>query len=219
VESTNCGTKLRTPTPDAIRDDGSISPSICQHTSILGLLYDVVPEERTAAALKNLTDPPEKMVKVGSPFAALYLYEAFEKLGLDDEIIRETYKHYLPMVEAGATTVWESFPSGTTGSGGFPTRSHCHAWSSAPSRFLSRIILGIKDTSPGAATVQISPRLNGLTWARGTTATARGPVNVSWKLDGRTLNVTYTVPPGVKADFVKNDTHRGLTIVVNGKPV
>ena len=203
--------------PDAIRDDGSISPSICQHTSILGLLYDVVPKERTAVALKNLTDPPEQMVKVGSPFAALYLYEAYEKLGLDDEIIRETYKHYLPMVEAGATTVWESFPSGTTGSDGFPTRSHCHAWSSAPSRFLNRIILGVKDTAPGAATVQISPRLNGLTWARGTTATARGPVSVSWKLVGEKLEVQYSAPPGVRVDFRRNETHGQFQVIANGK--
>ena len=203
--------------PDAIRDDGSISPSTCQHTSILGLIYDVVPKERTAAALKNLTDPPEKMVKVGSPFAALYLYEAFEKLGMDDEIIKETYKHYLPMVEAGATTVWESFPSGTTGSDGFPTRSHTHAWSSAPSRFLNRIVLGIKDTSPGGAMVQISPRLNGLTWARGTTATARGPVNVSWKLVGKKLEVQYIAPAGVEVDFRRNETHERLEVVVNGK--
>ncbi len=205
--------------PDSIREDGSVSSSICQHTSFLSLLYDVVPQEHVAAAVNNVTNPPPKMVKVGSPFAALYLYEACEKLGLDDAILQEIYKQYLPMVEAGATTVWESFPSGTTGGGGFPTRSHCHAWSSAPSRFLNRIVLGIKDTSPGAATVQISPRLNGLTWARGTTATARGPVSVSWKLDGQTLNVTYTAPAGVKAEFVKNATHDGLNVVVNGKKV
>jgi len=106
----------------------------------------------------------------------------------------------------------------TTGSGGFPTRSHAHAWSSAPSRFLNRIVLGIKDTSPGAATVQISPRLNGLTWARGATATARGPVSVCWKLDGNTLNVNFSAPSGVETQFVKNDTHRGLTVIVNGEP-
>ena len=203
--------------PDAIRDDGSISPSICQHTSFLGLLYDIVPPEHAAAARKNLTDPPEKMVKVGSPFAALYLYEACEKLGLDDEIIKEIYKHYLPMVEAGATTVWESFPSGTTGGDGFPTRSHCHAWSSAPTRFLNRIILGVKDTAPGGAAVQISPRLNGLTWARGTVATARGPVSVSWKLEGEKLDVRYSTPADVQVDFRKNDTHGQREVVVNGK--
>jgi len=205
--------------PDSIRDDGSISPSTCQHTSFLSLLYDVVPQEHAAAAVNNMTNPPPKMVKVGSPFAALYLYEACEKLGLDDAILQDIYKQYLPMLEAGATTVWESFPNGTTGSDGFPTRSHCHAWSSAPSRFLSRIVLGIKDTSPGGATVQISPRLNGLTWARGATATAHGPVRVSWKLENQTLDVTYTVPAGVKAEFGRNDTHTGLVVVVNGKQV
>ena len=67
--------------------------------------------------------------------------------------------------------------------------------------------------------MQISPRLNGLTWAHGTTATARGPVSVSWKLDGQTLNVSHTAPAGVKADFVKNVTHNGLSVVVNGKKV
>ncbi len=203
--------------PDSIRDDGSISPSICQHTSFLSLLYDVVPREHAAAAVNNMTNPPPKMIKVGSPFAALYLYEACERLGLDDTILQDIYKQYLPMLEAGATTVWESFPSGTTGSDGFPTRSHTHAWSSAPSRFLNRIVLGIKDTSPGAATVQISPRLNGLTWARGTTATVRGPVRVNWKIEGDKLEVRYSAPLGVRVEFRRNETHKQFQVIVNGK--
>ncbi len=203
--------------PDSIHDDGVVSSSTCQHTSFLSLLYDVVPPAHALAAINNVTNPPPQMVKVGSPFAALYLYEACEKLGLDDVILREIYQQYLPMIEAGATTVWESFPTGTTGGGGFPTRSHAHAWSSAPSRFLNRIVLGVKNTAPGATAVQISPRLNGLTWAHGTTATVRGPVRVDWKLQDNTLTVTYSVPSGVKATFVKNNTHHGLKVVVNGK--
>ncbi len=205
--------------PDAIRDDGTISPSICQHTSFLSLLYDIVPKDNAAAALKNLTAPPEKMVRIGSPFAVLYLYETYEKLAMEDQIVREIYTNYLPMVESGATTVWESFPTGTTGSGGFPTRSHCHAWSSAPSRFLNRIILGVKETSPGGASVTISPRVNRLTWAQGTTLTARGPVDVSWKLEDKTLRVNYLAPEGTRVEFLKNSSHEGLKLVVNGKPV
>jgi alpha-L-rhamnosidase len=203
--------------PDSIRDDGSISPSTCQHTSFLSVLYDVIQKDNVAAAVKNLTSPPEKMVRIGSPFAVLYLYETYEKLGMDDEILKEIYKNYLPMIESGATTVWESFPTGTTGSDGFPTRSHCHAWSSAPSRFLNRILLGVKETAPAGKAVQISPRLNGLTWASGTTATVQGPVSASWKLEGKTLDVTYSAPAATKATFVRNDSHNGLTVRVNGK--
>jgi alpha-L-rhamnosidase len=158
------------------------------------------------------------MVRIGSPFAVLYLYEAFEKLGLEDRILQDIYKNYLPMLESGATTVWESFPTGTTGSGGFPTRSHCHAWSSAPSYFLNRIVLGVKSTSPGAATVQLSPRLSGLTWARGVVATVRGPIRVAWRLaEPNKVEVTCTAPEGVKVQFALNDSLAGKEILLNGK--
>ncbi|MCL5097533.1 MAG: alpha-L-rhamnosidase N-terminal domain-containing protein [Candidatus Omnitrophica bacterium] len=202
--------------PDAIRDDGSISPSTCQHTSFLSILYNIIPPADLDAAKRNLTQPPPNMIKIGSPFAMLYLYETYEKLGMDDQIIQSIYKNYLPMLESGASTVWESFPSGTTGSGGFPTRSHCHGWSSAPTLYLPRIILGVKETTAGGASCQISPHLNGLQWAHGRVESARGPIEVSWTRTGDTLEVTYQVPGGVKAEFKSNDTLRGLKVVVNG---
>lgn len=205
--------------PDSLHSDGKPSPSTSQHTSILGLLYDVTPPENRDAAVQNLLHPPEKMVRLGSPFAALYLYEALEKLRLEDEIIKDIYKNYVPMLEAGATTVWESFPTGTTGGGRWPTRSHCHAWSSAPTRFLNRIILGVKTTAPGGTSVSISPVLSGLQWARGTTLTSAGPVNVSWKLEGKTLRVEFSARPGVTVAFLPNRSHDGLEVMVNGKPV
>ena len=201
---------------DSVHEDGTISSSISQHTSFLGILYDVVAQEQLAAVTKNLLTPPEGMVRIGSPFAALYLYEAYEKIGMDDVIIRDILHNYLPMLESGATTVWESYPTGTTGGGRFPTRSHCHAWSAAPVRFLNRIILGIRETSPGGATICISPRLNGLTWAEGTTATARGPVHVAWKVADGALDVHYTAPGDVKTEFVRNETQQGLRVMVNG---
>lgn len=202
--------------PDSVHDDGSISPSTCQHTSFLSLLYDIVEPAHAEAARLNLTSPPANMVRPGSPFAVLYLYETYEKLGLEDEIIRDIHRNYLPMVEAGATTVWESFPSGTTGGGGWPTRSHCHAWSSAPSRFLNRIILGVKETAAGGSSYTISPRLNGLDWAHGRVATIRGPITVSWKRTGETLNLEFSGPPGVKLDYQPNDTLGSLKVAVNG---
>ncbi len=203
--------------PDAVHDGGAVSPSTCQHTSFLAVLFNVLEEQHTAAAKRNLLDPPAGMVRVGSPFAALYLYEALEKLGLEDAIIQELYRNYLPMLEAGATTVWESFPSGTTGHGGFPTRSHCHAWSSAPNYFLPRIVLGIKPTAPGAKHVQISPRLSGLTWAQGTVATARGPIAVAWRVADNAVEITCTAPPDVKAEFAPNATLAGKRVTFNGQ--
>jgi alpha-L-rhamnosidase len=202
---------------DSIHDDGTVSSSICQHTSILALLYDIVDKDKNILARWNLLEPPADMVRIGSPFAMLYLYEAFEKIGQEDATIKQIYHDYLPMLESGATTVWESFPTGTTGSDGFPTRSHCHAWSSAPSYFLNRIIVGIKATAPGGAAFQLSPRLNGLTWAKGTVATAKGPVSASWKVSGKVLDVSYAAPDGVKVEFLPNSSMKGLRYVVHSK--
>jgi len=205
--------------PDSVRGDGSLSPSTCQHTSFLAVLFDLLEAQNLAAAKRNLLNPPEGMVRVGSPFAALYQFEAMEKMGLEDEIIQEIYRNYLPMLEAGATTVWESFPSGTTGGGQFPTRSHCHAWSSAPNYFLPRIVLGVKATAPGTATAQISPHLTGLTWAQGRVATARGTISVAWRLHDDRVEITATAPAGVTLRFARNASLNGKQVVFNGKVI
>jgi alpha-L-rhamnosidase len=198
---------------DSVHADGTPSPSTCQHTNFLSILYDIVAPAHVADAKRNILEPPPGMVRIGSPFAGLYLYEALEKIGMEDRIIKEIYRNYLPMLEAGATTVWESFPSGTTGSNGFPTRSHCHAWSSAPSYFLNRIVLGVVPTAPGGKSVRISPHLCGLSWARGTVATVRGPISVSWRLkDEKTLDINYNAPAGTQVEFVKNSSLEGKDV-------
>ncbi|MGC9034614.1 MAG: alpha-L-rhamnosidase N-terminal domain-containing protein [Verrucomicrobiia bacterium] len=203
---------------DSVREDGSLSPSVCQHTSFLALLYDIAPQDYKSTLIQNLTNPPDKMVKVGSPFAMLYLYETLEKLGMQEQIVEEIYRNYLPMLEAGATTVWESFPSGTTGSGGFPTRSHCHAWSSAPTYYLNRIVLGVVPIEPAGAKVRLSPYLCGLQWAKGAVATANGVIAVSWRLKGdNTVEINYKAPQKVVVEFARNKSLDGKTIILNGE--
>jgi len=135
--------------PDSIHADGSVSTSTSQHTSFLALLYDILPQANTADALRNLLQPPDNMIRVGSPFVMLTYYEALEKAGLADEIIASIRRDYTPMLEAGATTVWEIFADGVFSPGEFPTRSHCHAWSSAPVVYLNRLILASSPSGPG----------------------------------------------------------------------
>ncbi len=205
--------------PDSVHEDGTISPSVSVHTSFLSYLFDIVEEENRDKVVQNLTATPEGMVRVGTPFACMFLYEALEKAGHQQQIIDDIRENYFPMLDAGATTVWESFPTGTTGSDGFPTRSHTHAWSSAPIYFLNRIVLGIQPQGIGGNEVVISPRPSGLAWAKGASATINGPVEVSWKLEGKTLEITATGPEGTALRFERNDALDGLTVIFNGKSV
>ncbi len=195
--------------PDAIWVDGTISPSICTHTSFLSILYDIIKEENYEAALENTLSPRKEMVKIGSPFAFLYLYETLEKVGREQEFIDFIYKDYEPMVYDGETTVRERLGTGNS------HRSRSHAWSSSPNLFLNTIITGIKQTAPASKVFDISPGImNGITWADGTVATPYGPLSVHWKIEGENLKVNIKAPKEVKTTFVENGTHRDLTPVI-----
>ncbi len=198
--------------PDSIHKDGTVSPSVCQHTSFLALLYDISEPDETDILMKNVLHTSNETVKVGSPFAILYLYEMLEKFGRNDIILKSIYASFLPMLKAGATTVWESFNVGTLSHDEFPTRSHCHGWSSVPLYFLQRIVLGIRPTSPGCESFEISPYVTDLEWARGTYATPKGPVEVSWHKNGETLNISCIAPAGVEIIYKENNSHTGYEI-------
>lgn len=198
--------------PDSLLDDGSPSPSTCQHTSFLGLLYDIVEENHRQKALENVLHPAEEMVRVGAPFAIMYLYEMLEKEGLPEAILQSIYTAYLPMLEAGATTVWEVFPASAARPGGFPTRSHCHAWSSAPLYFLPRVVLGLRQVEAGGTAFELSPQVKGFDWAEGTVATALGPVHAAWCKEGEAVKFEVQAPEGVSVRYKENETLRGFKI-------
>lgn len=205
--------------PDSVHDNGAVSTRISLHNVFLPLLFDIAPEDRKSALIAHLVNPPEGMTPIGSPFAILYLFAAMEKVGMQDQVIERIRQAYQPMLDLGATTVWETFAQDNGGKDAFPTRSHCHAWSSAPLYFLNRIVLGILPEAPGGTAFLISPRPCGLTWAKGASASIKGPVQVSWTLEGDTLNVTAEAPDGVQLRFARNDHHNELKIVFNGQAV
>jgi hypothetical protein len=202
---------------DAVRDDGTLSPVSSQHTSFLALLYDVAPPAYRAAALANTLAPPPEMVRIGSPFAIHYAYEALEKMEQSGELLRSIREKYLPMLRLGSTTVWETFEGRKGLPPGVPTRSHCHAWSAGPVYFLNRVVLGIRAVRVGAAAFEISPWVAEHDWARGATATVRGAVEVSWRKADGILTINATAPAGVRLRLRPNASHAGLRIVFNGR--
>ena len=202
--------------PDSIHDDGVPSDSVSVHTSVLAALYDISSGNRYQQCIQNMINPPENFVRIGSPFAMMFFYEALDKEGMYEGVIRSIYESYAPMVRDGATTVWETFPTSTVRVGSFSTRSHCHAWSSAPVYFLNRIVLGVRQTEIGAAGYDISPVPAGLTFARGCVASHQGPISVAWEIVGRQLRITATAPPGVALAYAPNQSHSSYAVYFNG---
>jgi hypothetical protein len=198
--------------PDSIHANGKVSPKICQHTGMLAVMCGILPEKYRDIVRGYLLKPPPGMTTVGSPFAMQFMFEALEALGEYDAVMDAIRNRYGPMLDAGATTVWEMFPGSHFDTGGFATRSHCHAWSCSPLYFLHRITLGIRAIAPGGRAYEISPWVRGLTHASGATGGEDGPVHCAWRRQGTLLIIQVQAPAGAKVRYVRNASHEGLTV-------
>ena len=201
--------------PDSIHEDGTLSGDVSIHTSMLAALFDAAWPEHQAAVRANTVTPRSELFKVVSPFALFYLYAALEKLGLPGEILDAIGRDYRPMLEVGATTVWENISLHFNPDSDFPTRSHCHAWSAAPLYFLPRLALGIIPAGPGCRKILISPVVNRFEYASGTRPTIHGRVGVRWKKQGRELHIQVTAPAEIEVEFLPNDTTFDFEVILS----
>ncbi len=93
----------------------------------------------------------------------------------------------------GGTFTWESWtPTGN--------ESESHGWGAQVLVDFMQTLLGVRVTSPGAATIAIVPPRTSLGAARGSVPTQRGPVRVDWKRAANgALTVAVEVPVNVRA--------------------
>ena len=97
-----------------------------------------------------------------------------------------------PMLEAGATTLWESFG---------PTASLCHGFSASPTYQLVNQVLGIKPLVPGFARMRFDPQMAGLKEASGAIETVKGRVSATIAFVDGAIDATLTLPDGIIAEL------------------
>ncbi len=176
---------------DCIRDDGQLSTIASRPTNTLALLYDIAPADRAQKILPIVLGKQTKdIIPFGSPFAYFYLLECYVKLGRFDLITQMIRAEWGRMLDHGATTFWETLQN---------TRSNCHAWSAAPTYFLSRDILGVHPASPGFGTTLIAPLTLDLKWAKGTIPTPGGDIHIHWEKSKTEFKIQIEKPAGLAA--------------------
>ncbi|MFM7062035.1 MAG: alpha-L-rhamnosidase C-terminal domain-containing protein [Actinomycetes bacterium] len=126
-------------------------------------------------------DPEEQMVEA-QPFFRYVLHDGLARAGRAD-LVADLCRDWRVFLDAGETTWPECWQGGT----------HCHGWSSTPTRDLVVHTLGIAPAEPGYASVRVAPALGDLAWARATVPTPHGPVTVEARADG-TVEVDSPVP-------------------------
>ena len=136
-----------------------------------------------AGAAYLVTGPPEPwwdvetQVVAAQPFFRYVVHDVVALAGRAG-LIADLCRDWQPLLARSATTFSETWFGG----------SHCHGWSSTPTRDLITYTLGVTPAEPGFAVARIAPRLGGLAWARGSVPTPHGLLRVDARRDAVTID-------------------------------
>lgn len=195
---------------DSIHEDGRPSKVRSIQTNLIVYLTDSAEDTRKQVIEEYIKNPPADFVQIKSPFVLFFYYQALLELGKTETILESIRDIYGYMLENDATTCWEGWE---LIEGDF-SRSHCHAWSAAPTYVFGVMFLGVKPLEPGFTKVSISPKLNGLKWIKGSVPTPYGPININCKDYGDYTNIQINHPEEV---MVEIDVEKNTVLQVNGK--
>jgi alpha-L-rhamnosidase len=189
-----------------VKPDGTIH-SDATTVYALAIVFGLLDEETTTLAgerlAKLVTDGGYHIQTgfAGTPFVT----DALTSTGhLDDAyrlLLQQECPSWLYPVTMGATTIWERWdsmlPDGTINPGEMTSFNHYAL--GAVADWMHRVIGGIAPLEPGYARVLVAPQPGGgLTWARTSLETRRGPVSVAWR-QGDELTLDVGIPDQVTA--------------------
>ncbi|MFE3857282.1 family 78 glycoside hydrolase catalytic domain [Streptomyces griseorubiginosus] len=179
----------------------------------LALVFGVAPEaERAAvgdalAALVRAGDGRIATGFLGTPFVLPALTATGHTAEAYRLLLNTECPGWLYQVERGATTMWERWdairPDGTIDVEHAGTMlSFNHYAYGAVAAWLYRSVAGVRPAGPGYRTVEFAPHPGGgLTSAGASIESPYGTVSVDWSLDGDTLTVDVSLPPGTVGRF------------------
>ncbi len=187
---------------------------------------NLVPDHLREAALARLVADIEARGVLTTGFTGVgYILPLLTEHGHVDLAYRllrsERFPSWGYMIRNGATTIWERW-DGWTEEKGFQTpnmNSFNHYSLGSVGEWLYRSVAGIDldPERPGFAHVVVRPRPGGgLTWARATYAGVRGEIASGWELDGGTLTLRVTIPPGSTATIAVPTSDPGAVMEGDG---
>jgi len=169
---------------------------VSQITNLLAILAEAAIGDEAKQLMKQLLEPKDWFGQVDL-FLHLYLFEAMNKTGLQEQFLPEASEWQL-MMDRGLTT----FVEVPLEWGEENQRSECHPWSSAPNYFFFRTICGIKPVTAGHKTVEIAPAFGELTQIKAIYPHYSGNIELNLKRTASKVEGSVTVPEGMQASFV-----------------
>ena len=163
-----------------------------QYTNIYGVLTDAIPGADQAQVMRriiapNLGENPVVKMALVDYHAQFYLSRALDKAGLGEYYLH-TIGPWRGMIAMGFTTTPETKE---------PTRSDTHAWSAHPMYDLLTIVAGIHPSSPGFASVRITPNPGPLVNFEAAMPHEEGEIQVQYTQVEAKATFRITLPKGL----------------------
>ena len=173
------------------RHGDELSETVSQHTNVLAILFGIADEDEVPGILEYFLNPENDVVEVGTPYFSFYLLKSLYLSGEAEQALGYIRDRWGMMLEAGATTWWETWK---------PQPSYCHGWSAAPTYYLPAHVVGIRPTSPGWRTAVIEPNLHDLKHATAIVPTPLGDISakITHRQGGFIVGVEMKCPEGTE---------------------
>lgn len=190
---------------DGFYTESPDNKQVSQITNIMAILAEASTGEDAKQLMGKLLEPKDWFGQVDL-FLHLYLFEAMDKTGFQDQFISQLSEWQL-MKDRGMTT----FAEVPLEWGEENQRSECHPWSTAPNYFFFRMICGIKSRSFGHHVIEIAPSFGELNQIKAVYPHHLGNIELDLRRDGTSVQGSVTIPEGMKGDFVWNKNRIQLT--------
>ena len=172
-----------------------MSQTISQQTNTWCILAGFCSEKESEELARNVFGKNNLDIVRNGPYFWSYALPILARLGMHRTAIDVIRNNWTPMIQNGATTLWETFS-------GDELDSWCHPWSAAPLEFLLKHILGLDVMTEHTLNFKLRPRFDILNEANGAIMSPAGKINIAWKRNNKSqVEVSGEVPNGAKVDI------------------
>ena len=194
---------------------------------ILGLHFDLLPEDKRHAAANHLIERIKARqwhLSTGF-FGTNYLLPVLTEEGRINAayllLNNDTFPSWGYSINNGATTIWERWDGWTEEKGfqapGMNSFNHCSLGSVG--KWMFNTLIGIDTDGPGFRNIIIRPQPGGeLSFARGVYNSINGPIISDWKIIGNKFRLKITIPANTTAT-VYVPAKSAESVTESGKPV
>ncbi|MEM6550682.1 MAG: alpha-L-rhamnosidase N-terminal domain-containing protein [Planctomycetota bacterium] len=172
---------------------------VSEQTNTLAVLAGWAEPSRRVDLLERVIGSDDTATARSGFYFWIYQMRAMSRAGMTAQVLDAIRRMWSPVLERGATTVWET-PAGDH------LDSWCHPWSCMPASFLLTDVLGLGGLEGDAEHPRrVQPRYDLLDEASGGMFTRDGWCSVGWHRDVDAVCLRGSLPEGVTAAVLATD--------------